>query len=271
MNDMMIAIPSRGRSQQVMGERDTLKCLSPKLYEDTFLFNHVEDGDKYRYPGVEERVNEIITLGYWSIGEKRRQMAVEAQKRGYKKIFMIDDDVNFLVRRAPDNWQLRYTEDEESVEMFREVSGLLDQGYGQISLGAREGNNRLGLGGPGTVVDNYRGMRANAFWVEEFLSMEHGRVPVMEDFDISLQLLRKKRKTGVTVFWATGQRATNTEGGCALWRTHDLHEAAVYKLIDLHPGLVHPRVKQNKGGGDFGTRIEATIMWKKAYEMGVPA
>lgn len=271
MSDMMIAIPSRGRSQQVMGDRDTLKCLSPKLREHTFLFNHIEDEDKYQYPGVQDRVAEIIPLGYWSIGEKRRQMAVEASKRGYKKIMMIDDDINLLVRRAPDNWQLRYTEDDESVDMVQEVSDLLGLGYAQISLGAREGNNRLGLGGPGSVVDNYRGMRANAFWVDEFLSLEHGRVPVMEDFDISLQLLRKKRKTGVTVFWATGQRATNTEGGCALWRTHQLHESAVYKLIELHPGLVHPRVKQNKGGGEFGTRVEATIMWKKAYETGVSA
>jgi len=267
-NDMMIAIPSRGRHKQVLGFRDTLKCLSPKLREHTFMFTHVEDGGRYRDPKILEHVNDVMMLGYWNIGEKRRQMAVEARKRGYKKILMVDDDVNFLVRRAPDNWQLRYTEDDETVDMYNDVISLLDSGYAQVSLGAREGNNRLGLGGREAVQPHYRGMRANAFSVDEFLSLEHGRVPVMEDFDITLQLLRRKRLTCVTVYWATGQKATNTEGGCSIWRTHDLQEQAVYKLMDLHPGYVSARVKENKGGGEFGTRVEATVQWKKAYEIG---
>ena len=239
------------------------------LTEHTYLFNHVEDGDAYRIPAIQEHVQDIVTLGYWSIGEKRRQMAVHAKKLGYKKILMLDDDINLLVRRAADNWQLRYTEDNEPMDMISDVSNWLDNGYSQVSLGAREGNVRLGLGGRDKVIDFYRGMRANAFHVDEFLALEHDRVPVMEDFDISLQLLRSKRKTCVTVYWATGQRATNTEGGCAIWRTHQLHEDAVYKLMDLHPGYVSPRIKENKGGGEFGTRVEATIQWKRAYETGV--
>ena len=266
MSEMMIAIPSRGRQFQVLGQRDTINSLGPCLKEHMFLFNHIEDEDKYRTPEIIETVSEVISLGYWSIGEKRRQMAIEAKKRGYKKIMMIDDDINLLVRRAPDNWQLRYSEDDEALDMYTDVVSFLDAGYGQVSLGAREGNNRLGLGGRDKIIDHYRGMRANAFHVDEFLSLEHGRVQVMEDFDISLQLLRNGRMTGVTVYWATGQRATNTEGGCAIWRTHELHEQSVYKLMELHPGFVSPRIKQNKGGGTFGTRAEATIMWKKAYE-----
>lgn len=270
-NKMMIAIPSRGRHKFVLGQRDTLNCLHESLREHTFLFNHVDDEDNYRTDAIKARVNDIVTLGYWSIGEKRRQMAVHAMKLGYEKIMMIDDDINLLVRRAPDNWQLRYTEEAESVDMYNDVIGLLDSGYGQVSLGAREGNNRLGLGGREAVQDHYRGMRANAFDIDEFLSLEHSRVPVMEDFDVSLQLLRRKRLTCVTVYWATGQKATNTEGGCAIWRTHALHESAVYRLMELHPGLVSARIKENKGGGDFGTRVEATIQWKRAYETGKEA
>lgn len=269
-NDMMIAIPSRGRSHTILGPRDALRCLADPLMDHTYIFNHYSDGDEYIHEEMLNKIHDlrhIIPLGYWSIGEKRRQMAVEAKKLGYKKIMMIDDDVNLLVRRADDNWQLRYTEDDETIEMYNYVSMFLER-YAQVSLGAREGNNRLGLGGPDIIIENYRGMRANAFNVDEFLSLEHGRVAVMEDFDITLQLLRRRRKTAVTVYWATGQKATNTEGGCSLWRTHELHEQSVYKLMELHPGLVRARWKENKGGGEFGKRVEATISWKQAYDMG---
>lgn len=266
-NDMLIAIPSRGRAEFVLGRRDTLMCLDPELKEHTILFTHISDGRSYNQPKIEEKVGDIIPLGYWSIGEKRRQMAVEARKRGYKKILMLDDDLNLLRRKADDNWQLRYTEPGEVNLLYEDVSKLLDT-YAQVSLGAREGNNRLGLGGRLAVVENFRGMRGISFNVEEFLSLEHGRVPVMEDFDITLQLLRRRRKTAVTVHWGTGQKATNYEGGCSIWRTHEIHENAVFKLVELHKGLVNPRLKQNKTGGSFGTRVEAIISWKAAYERG---
>lgn len=264
----MIAIPSRGRQHQITKRQKVLMNLHPSLREHIFVFNHVEDEDNYRIPEILERVNDVITLGYPTIGDKRRQMAVEAKKRGYKKIMMLDDDVSILIRRAPDNWQLRYSEGDETVEMYKYVSTMLDH-YGQVALGAREGNNQLGLGGPADVVDCIRSMRSNSFNVEEFLSLKHDRVPVMEDFDIQLQLLGMGRPTAVTVYWATGQSGTNVDGGCSLWRTHELHENAVYRLMELHPGSVHPYLKKNKTGGEFGTRVEARISWLKTYEHAI--
>lgn len=272
MTDMLIAIPSRGRAGEVVKPRHTLTMLHPDLFDRTILF--VPTGEVEEYTRALESVSlggvSIESMEYSTIGEKRQMMAGRALELGYRKVFMVDDDINFLVRRAPDNWQLRYTEADETLQMYNIVSRLLEN-YSQVSLGAREGNNRLGLGGPADVVECTRGMRANAFWTEEFLELEHGRVDVMEDFDITLQLLRQGRPTAVTKYWATGQKATNTAGGCSVWRTHEIHERSVSRLADLHPGLVRLRQKNNKGGGEFGTRTEATISWKEAYKMGLAA
>lgn len=271
MSDMMVAIPSRGRSRTVTRDKQTLTMLHPDILERTVLFVPLDEVDAYQRSLDNAQLSvEIMGLDYSGIAEKRKMMAQEAADRGIGKIFMIDDDINFLVRRAPDNWQLRYTEPDETVLMYTTVSEMLDQ-YAQVSLAAREGNNRLGLGGHNDVVECTRGMRANAFNTEEFLSLQHCRVQVMEDFDITLQLLGRGRKTAVTKYWATGQKATNTDGGCSVWRTHEIHEESARRLAELHPGVVSLRQKNNKGGGDFGQRTEVTVQWKKNYQQGLLA
>lgn len=268
MSDMMVAIPSRGRSRTVTRDKQTLTMLHPDILKRTVLFVPLDEVDVYQRSLDNAGLSvEIMGLEYSGIAEKRRMMAQEAADRGISKIFMIDDDINFLVRRAPDNWQLRYIEPDETVLMYTTVNRMLDE-YAQVSLAAREGNNRLGLGGHTDVVECTRGMRASAFNTREFLSLEHCRVQVMEDFDITLQLLGRGRKTAVTKYWATGQKATNTDGGCSVWRTHQIHEESARRLAELHPGVVALRQKNNKGGGDFGQRTEVTVQWKKKFAMG---
>ncbi len=91
----------------------------------------------------------------------------------------------------------------------------------------------------------------------------------MEDFDVQLQLLKRGLGNACLYYWAQGQSKTNAPGGCSLWRTHEVHEAAARRLAELHPGLVRLRQKANKtDAGGFGTRMEVTIAWKKAAGLG---
>jgi hypothetical protein len=134
--------------------------------------------------------------------------------------------------------------------------------YAHVSISAREGNNRMEV----PFVTCSRPLRAMAFRRKEFLQCEHGRVDVMEDFDVTLQLLRKGYQNMVITAYANDQRMTQMAGGCSDYRTHAVHEASAKKLAKLHPEFVKLRTKENKTGGEFAKRTEVTISWKAAYE-----
>jgi hypothetical protein len=181
---------------------------------------------------------------------------------------MLDDDIRFLVRRSPDTWQLRGTEPSEVAEMLGSVEWWLQQ-HEHVGVSAREGNNRIGTGDRTLRNDCTRTLRALAYQTEAFLSVEHCRVEVMEDFDVNLQILRQGGSNTCLHYWAQGQKQTNAPGGCSTYRTHEVHERSAEKLAELHPGLVSLREKKNKtDAGGFGTRKEVTIQWKKAHQEG---
>jgi hypothetical protein len=97
--------------------------------------------------------------------------------------------------------------------------------------------------------------------------MEHGRVEIMEDFDLNLQMLRAGYSSAVLYKYANGQGETNAPGGCSTFRTLELHNRNVAKLAELHPGFVKLKTnRKTKSGGELSNRHEATIYWKKAYE-----
>lgn len=269
---MLIAIPTRGRVSLV-GSGGTLSLIPQSLVEETVLFVH---SDEYaEYAGAvaslpEERQVTVVPLKYDKIADKRLQIGQWAMETSDDdKFVMLDDDIDFLVRRSDDDWRLRAAEEPEVLDMFGMMERLLDQ-YALVGVSAREGNNRYGVGMPSELVfENTRIMRITAYRTEDFLSVEHDRVPVMEDFDVNLQLLRRGRPNALMAYWANGQRMTNAPGGCSIWRTLELHNAAAERLAELHPGLVTTRQKHNKTDAEgLGTRTEVTVQWKKAYGHG---
>jgi len=179
------------------------------------------------------------------------------------KFIMLDDDLKFYRRISSTDWHLRYPADlgASITDLFSLVEKKLDR-YAHVAIGAREGNNRMSWPG----VECTRPLRALAYRRDEFLSVEHGRVAIMEDFDVTMQLLRKGLKNYVTTSWAQSQIMTQMDGGCSDYRTLELHNTNVRKFAQLHAGFVKLRDKKNKTGGKFGSRVEATIYWKKAYE-----
>lgn len=185
---------------------------------------------------------------------------------------MMDDDVDFLVRRSPEDWQLVGQSEEDTRDMLDTMHDMLDA-HAMVGISSREGNNRVGVGAPDAecmVAVNTRIMRVFGIRVDDWLEMEHGRVEVMEDFDLTLQLLRSGRTNANLFYWANGQRMTNMPGGCSTYRSHEVQDRSARRLQELHgERIVRLRQKQNKTDREgLGTRTEVTIMWKRAAEEG---
>ncbi len=228
---------------------------------------YIEALERHGVPGV------VLGCAETGIARTRYWIANHAWLSGDKTLVMLDDDIGFLVRRSDQTWQLRATEPDEADEAIDWLEAMLSPGtgYDHAGLSAREGNNRAGVGGKDLHDKNTRMLRVLAYRTDRLLSMQHGRVTVMEDFDISLQLLRSGGQNIVSYWWAQGQRMTNEPGGCSTYRTHAVHEESARKLAELHPGLVRLRQKENKTDREgFGTRTEVTISWKKAVQVVRP-
>src|SRR5438552_1439496 len=92
----------------------------------------------------------------------------------------------------------------------------------------------------------------------------------MQEFATTLQLLRTGRKNAVIFYYAQGQRGSNSEGGCSIYRTPETHDRICRQLAKLHPGIVRLKEKQNKHSQrGFGTRTEVTVQWRAAYASSV--
>ena len=266
MNMMKIWIPTRSRQDRFAEEGRTRAQLIkvPELANRVVVVCPMDQFKSYSKkmpfgtPGAHLLgcpVDGITNVRHW-IGER-------ARSEGDHNFCMMDDDLGFLIRRGGlGDWHLSGQTPRETLDMVFYIETLLKVGgYGAVGISAREGQNRLNT----CPTDNTRMIRVLSFNTDAFLGCEHGRVEVMEDFDILLQLLRKGLPNCITVRYAQGQRQTQESGGCSDYRSHEVHGASAEKLAELHAPYVRLRMKKNKSGGAFGERKEVTIYWKKAY------
>lgn len=258
---MKIYIPSRGRA----GEVETIKQFDQGLLARTVLVVPDAEVDAYRErEGRRSAAMKIVGFVGDGIADKRHSIGLTARNAKEPTFCMVDDDLTFFHHRDSDDWHLERNTPDDMNEMFRAVEDYLSD-FALVSVSSREGNNRLGVGRPPLPVVNTRPQRVLAFRTADFLDVEHRRVRCMEDFDVALQLLRRGLPNAVLAYWAHDQKQTQAGGGCSVWRTHEVHDAAARRLHELHPGFVRLRQKKNKTGGAFGERTEVTISWKKAF------
>jgi len=247
---MKIYIPTLGRANR----QKTYSLLPDSLKSITTLVVQEHEKTLYgEFPSVLVLPDNIRT-----ITPTRRYIVDTAPTN---KVIMLDDDIQFYIRRDDSEWRLRDCDKEDTERLFQELEKRLDT-YAHVGVSGREGNNRV----TADFVENTRYMRLLAYRKDFLQQIDHNRVVVMEDFDNNLQLLRKGHKSLVYYKWAQGQKQTNDVGGCSVWRTHKVHEDAATELSNLHPGFVKLVQKENKTGGEFGKRTEVMVFWKKAYE-----
>lgn len=266
---MLTFIPSMARSHDQsimagpvvdMSERARRNTMYVVPEDEVLLYRQSLDRCGFTDVGVLACPARGIAATRLAIGETASEM-------GYTTFVMLDDDIRFLVRKSEDAWNLRQADSSEVDEMFDHVEEWLNRGFAHVGVSAREGNNVAGVGGRDLRNECTRTIRFLAYRTDDFLGVEHGRVEVMEDFDVNLQLLEQGKPNVSLFWWSQGQKMTNAPGGCSTYRSHEVHERSAHRLAELHPRYVKLRQKKNKTDADgFGTRTEVTIMWKQCYE-----
>lgn len=259
-----IFVPSKDRTHTFRKGFSPINQMSNKQRNNVFYV--VPDGDEDLYRSdMPSHVGEILSCPAKGIAATRHWIGELCARKNFDYFMMCDDDIKWFRRESVDSTKLIPANDVDIDIMMETVEYHLMDNFAHVGISAREGNNRFGLADRWSGAENTRTLRVLAYRTHEFLSVEHGRVPVMEDFDVNLQLLEAGYPNLNLTFFSQDQQGTQTQGGCSTYRTKELHEAAAVKLAELHPDFVRLRDKENKSGGDFGTRKEVTISWKKAY------
>lgn len=265
---MLIAIPSMARANTHM-DRLFLHKLPEKWRSKSILFVPKQEWNAYsravpnlRVVPIPDKVKGIIRTRRW-IGEWAKQ-------NNDKKFVMCDDDLIFHTRISREDWHLRKSTEKQHGEMFDWIEKSLDK-FAQVGISSREGNNRAGAGNIKELTTmNTRLLRVYAYQTDLFLKACNVKeVPeyfTMDDFHVTLKLLRAGHQNCQTYWWANGQRYTQDVGGASVYRTFETHNKSAHLLAEMHPGFVKLHQKADKSV--FGHRTEVIIGWKKAAKEG---
>lgn len=245
------------------GRRDrqyTWWNLSQNVRNRTTLV--VQYCERHLYPEFPVHVlpPHITTLG------ETRQFLYETTTAS--KLCILDDDLDFAVRREDEPTRFRAASENDIDHMFKEIESLTGDTYGYplVGVAAREGANF----DTNQYRKNTRQMRLHAIDVTLYrrLGIRFDRVQVMEDFDVTLQFLEAGYSNLVLNQYVTNQHGSNTAGGCSHYRTPQVQRESAEELARLHPGIVTVVRKQTKTSWGGQERTDVRISWQKAHKQG---
>jgi hypothetical protein len=251
---VIIYIPTLNRTRKQI----TYMNLPSVIQKMVVFVANVEDTTmlKHKFPEAK-----FMTCNKKGIG-KTRQHIIENHdyKNSGPQICMLDDDLKFFVRRAEDISKFQPATEDEIIAMFNEIATqLLD--YALVSVMTREGGNRATENSINT-----RCLRVLAYdgsiLIKEKIKFD--RLPVMEDFDVALQLLRKGYQNINLFAWVQDQGGSNTEGGCSTYRSMEVQAEGANGLKALHPKFVTAKEKETKVAWGGQKRTDVMVYWKKA-------
>lgn len=250
---MHVFIPTYGRANR----QHTFNNLPDSVKNRTILV--VQDREKHLYEDYEHLV---LPKNIKTISPARQWIMEYANDVGWKKICMLDDDLRFDKRRKDDSTKFIVAPPLAVTGMFKAIEHELSD-FAHVGVLAREGGNRV----PYSKVACTRMMRVLAYDVEIYMSenIKFDRLPLQEDFDVTLQLLRKGYANSVLCEWVQGQGSSNADGGCSHFRTIELHNKNAEKLAKLHAPFVKVVEKQTKNAWNGQPRLDVRIQWKKAF------
>lgn len=258
MEDLSIAIPSRGRA----GNVETIAWLPADILDRLELFVRADEHEAYRaaYPDLR-----VTVVPEWiSAIPAKRQWIVEQCTTRY--LMQIDDDVMFYRRDGEHESgtpRLRNATPEEVGLMIREMLEKARDGYAHVGVSMRPGNNRFD--GDGLDMNQKGGSwRVCHIFLHDLAAFkEHGirwdrMTRTMEDFDVTLQLLRAGCSPYMFYKWSQHDKGLDAPGGCSEYRDEEVWGDAVAELQALHPDVV--RLRENAKGTP-----QAQVEWRRAF------
>lgn len=250
---MEIFIPTYGRHDR----QHTFNHLPEKLKVVTKLVVQHREKSLYKnYPHI------ILPKSIETVAPARQWIMDTAYKSGLKDVCMLDDDLRFDKRRMDEKGKFYVATDKEILDLFKAIEKNLKK-YAHVGVLAREGGNRIQT----STVECTRMMRVLAYDVQKFKKekVRFDRLPLQEDFDVTLQLLRKGHPNLVLCEWVQGQGTSNASGGCSHFRTIEMHNNNAQRLAELHKPFVTVVEKQTKGAWNGESRLDVMVQWKKAF------
>lgn len=252
---MDIIIPSSGRE----AKQTTLKSLPLPLRSRVTIVVPEAEVPKYWFLSSHCKLQGIPVTG---IGPTR-QWVIENYG---PKVLMLDDDLTFATRRSDETDKFLPATPEEIEGLMRDIDVQLTD-YAHVGVAPREGANFTDE----SYTYNVRLLRMLAYRTDVLKSegIKFTDIPVMEDFHVSLSLLRKGYASKCINYMAHNQTGSNTAGGCSQYRTDELQEAAARLLVEKHSPYVKLVKKKTKVAWQGKERYDVRIRWKSAYEADI--
>ena len=260
---MKIYIPTYGRADRI--KSSTFHKLPPALQRKTTLV--VQDREKHLYAGYTILV---LPVKIQTIAPTRQWIMDQHDVKETKTLVMLDDDLRFDVRRTDDPSKFTAGTPQTATAVIKALKSALRK-YTHAGVLSREGGNRHH-----EDLTCSRMQRVLAYNVEKFRAagvrfnrplkqLPHEKF-TMEDFDVTLQLLRAGHPNIVLVGWVQGQSSSNMSGGCESYRTIELQGLNAQTLARLHGPFVKVVEKTTKTAWGGATRLDVIVQWKRAYE-----
>lgn len=257
---MKIYIPTRGR----VHKQTTWDRLSPNLKKETVLVCPVDEVGRHLMMG-----RPAIVCPYPGIGPTRDYILDMAYSYGQQNILMLDDDIILQRRRA--DTRITNSTHAEQEETIQWIEAQLNGGWVHACIGTRF----LGYASTMEYQAPGRAMYALAYNVPAVVSSgarfckgfeDFDGMNTMEDFNMTLRLLKMRECNIVSMEHRLTPHATNAEGGCSTWRTAQFASRSARRLAELFPDVVKLRPKKAWVGEGMTELIimDVTIQWKRA-------
>jgi len=255
---MNIYIPTRGRSEI----QRTYDNLTPTLRSKAFLVVDYKGSEAYT-----SKYDNVVVLpknikGIASI----RQYIMENSKSRY--IVMLDDDLVLQTKNKNTGRIVRSTAAEvtkafSTLEKWMKKDGIAHVGMAIRTIAGRKD-------GSIKYDECTRMMHVLGYDTKQVLdagcsfTKEVRKDFSMDDFHMTLQLLKKGLHNRVSMLYAVSPSASNSKGGASEWRTLDSHNKSSQQLKSNHKEYVAIKKKPDWEGMN-GDRYDVVIQWKKAY------
>lgn len=249
---MPLVIPTYGRAQR----QKTFYNLPVDLRRITYLA--VQKREEHLY-GDEFPCKVVLPEHIQDIASTRDYLCHEVWP--CDKLIMMDDDLEFAVRRSDDPTKFQDAFPEDINQMINALYVTLE-GVAHTGVSPREGANR----NTDDFCFNTRTMRVLGYNTK-VLVQEHilfRPYTFMCDFGVTLELLTRGYDGIVLNHWVNNQAGSDTRGGCSTQRTPELQTAAAYYLKERFPQFVTVVEKETKTSWGGGVRTDVRIQWKKA-------